>query len=179
MPSISITGNVLVSIVSVIVNVSPPAWYLEYEVRNLGRVIVWLVIDENLVFRRDDSRIELSYARGKMQPGAQVFGYFDPKVVKIPPGGSLRQTVKIAWPCSLSDIWNAEREATPPPGEYEVSVRIGFASTAAPKPPKVDESVEAPVLRWQKETVSPSVRIVIPSYTPKGSANETVSGSYR
>ena len=143
------------SIVSAIVNVSPPAWHLEYEVRNLGRVVIWLLVDESLVLRRDDAHIELSYARERMQPGVQVFGYFVPQVVKIPPGGSLRRSVEISWPCSLSDIWNAEREATPPPGEYEVSIRIGFALTAAPQPPKVGEDVEAPVLRWQKEAVSP------------------------
>ncbi len=156
----------MVSIVSAMVQVSPPAWQLEYEVRNLARTVFWLVVDESLVLRRDDAHMELSYARGKMQPGVQVFGYFDPKVAKIPPGGSLRRSVEITWPCSLSDIWNAEHEATPPPGEYEVSVRIGFASTAAPKPPKVGEGVEAPVLSWQKETVSQPVRIAIPPYTP-------------
>src|SRR4030095_1390365 len=166
MPSIPIAEKVLASIVSAIVNVSPPAWHLEYDVRNLGRGVVWLVVDESLVLRHDDTHSELSYARGKMQPGVQVFGYFEPKVVKLPPGGSLRQSVEIPWPCSLSVIWNAEREATPPPGEYEVSVRVGFALTAAPQPPKVGEGVEAPVLRWQKETVSPPVRISIPPYTP-------------
>lgn len=165
MSSIPIAGKVLVSIVSAIVNVSPSAWHLDYDVRNLGRGVVWLVVDESLVFRRDDAHIELSYARGKMQLGVHVFGYFDPKVVKIPPGGSLRRSVEITWPCSLSDIWNSEREGTPPPGEYEVSVRIGFASTAAPKPPKVGEGVEASVLRWQKEAVSQPVRIAIPPYT--------------
>ncbi len=166
MPSSPIAGKVLVSIASALVNVDLSAWHLEYDVRNLGRVVIWLVVDESLVLRRDDAHIELSYARGKMQPGVHVFGYFNPKVVKISPGESLRQSVEITWPCRLSDIWNAEREATPPPGEYEVSVRVGFASTAAPKPPKVGEDVEVPVLRWQKETVSPPVRIAIPPYTP-------------
>jgi hypothetical protein len=166
MPSIPIAGRVLVSIVSAIVQVSPPAWHLEYDVRNQGRAAIWLVDEESLVLRRDDAHIELSYARGKMQPGVQVFGYFTPKVLKVPPGGSVRRSVEITWPCRLSDIWNAEREAMPPPGEYEVSVRVGFGSTAAPKPPKVGEDVEAPVLRWQKETVSPPVRLAIPPYTP-------------
>jgi len=145
--------------------VSPPAWYLQYEVRNLARSVIWLVVDESLVLRRDGSHIELSYARGKMQPGVQVFGYFDPKVDKILPGGSLQRSVGITWPCRLSTIWNAERESTAPPGEYEVVVRVGFALTAAPGPPKVGEGVEAPVLRWQKETVSLPVRITILPYT--------------
>lgn len=165
MPSILIGGKVIVvSIVSAIVQVSPPAWHLEYDVRNLGEGVVWLVVDENLVLRHEEAHIELSYARGKMQPGVQVFGYFDPEVVEVPPGGSLRQSVEITWPCPLSDIWNTEREATPPPGKYEVSVRIGFALTATPEPPQVGEDVEAPVLRWQREAVSQPVRIEIPKY---------------
>ncbi len=166
MPSMTIGGTVLVSIVNVIVQASPPAWQLEYEVRNMQQTAVWLVVDESLVLKRENAHIELSYARGKMQPGVQVFGYFDPIVVNIPPGESLRQQVKVAWPCRLSDIWNEVREVVLPPGEYEVAVRIGFASTAKPKPPKVGEGVEGPVLRWQRTTVSPPVRIAIPPYTP-------------
>ncbi|SRR5216683_373165 len=166
MPSIPMLGTVLVSIVSALVRVSPSAWHLKYDVRNTGQVVIWLVVDESLVLRRDNANIELSYAREKMKPGVQVFGYFDPKVVKIPPGGSLRRLVEITWPCRLSDIWNDEREAMPPPGVYKVSVRIGFASTAAPKAPKVGEGVEAPVMAWQKTTVSPAVQIAIPPYTP-------------
>jgi hypothetical protein len=166
MPSVPLVGKVLVSIVSAIVKMRPPAWYIEYDVNNLGGAEIWLVVDESLVLRLDEAHIELSYARGKMQPGVQVFGYFNPNVVNIQPGRSLRRSVEITWPCRLSDIWNAQREATPSPGEYEVSVRVGFAMTAAPNPPKVGEDVETPVLRWQKETVSPPVRIAIPLYTP-------------
>jgi len=163
-PSTPIAGKVVVSIVTAIVQQSPPAWHLEYEVRNQGPTAIWLVVDESLVFRQVGRHIELSYARTKMQPGVQVFGYFDPKVLAIPPGGSVRRSVEISWPCRLSDIWNDKREVTPPPGEYDVSVRVGVASTAAPTSPKVGEGVEAPVLRWQEEAVSPPVRIAIPSY---------------
>jgi hypothetical protein len=165
MPSMTMVGTVLVSIVSAMVRASPSAWAIEYDVRNEGQAMVWLVVDESLVLRRDNGHIELSYARGRMQPGAQVFGYFDPKVAKIPPGGSLRRSVEITWPCRLSDLWNKDREVAPPPGEYEVSVRIGFAATEAPESPKVGESVEAPVMRWQQTTVSAPVRIAIPPYT--------------
>ena len=164
MPSIPIVEKVLVSIVSVIVKASPPTWHIEYDVCNLGRAVIWLIVDESLVLRHDDTHIELSYARGKMQPGVQVFGYFDPAIVNIPPDRSLRRSVEITWPCRLSDIWNLEREVTLPPGEYKVSVRVGFALTEAPQPPKVGEDVEAPVMLWQKETVSPLVQIVIPPY---------------
>ena len=164
MPRTPIAGKVVVSIVTAIVQVSPPAWRLEYDVRNAGGAVIWLVIDDSLMFRQVGRHIELSYARAKMQPGAQVFGYFDPEVVAIPPGGSVRRSVAISWPCRLSEIWNDQREATPPPGEYEVSVRVGVASTAAPKSPTVGEGVEAHVLRWQEEAVSPPVRIAIPPY---------------
>ena len=159
--------KVVVSIVSAIVNVIPSAaWHLEYNVRNLGQQVVWLVVDESLVLRRDGRHIELSYAREKMQPNVHVFGYFDPKVEKIAPERSLQRSIEITWPCILSDIWNAERVVAPSPGEYEVSVRIGFAATAVPEPPKVGESVEAPVLRWQKEAVSLPVWLPIPRYKP-------------
>jgi hypothetical protein len=164
MPRESLGENVSVSIVSAVVQVRPPAWHLEYDVHNQGRDMIWLVVDESLVLRIDGARIELSYSRGKMQPGVQVFGYFNPKVIKIPPGESLRRSAEIAWPCRLSDIWNAQREATPPPDEYDVSVRVGFASTAEPDPPEVGEDVETPVLRWQKEAASPPIRIAIPPY---------------
>ncbi len=165
MPSIPKVSKVLVSIVSVIVQVSPPAWRLEYEVRNVGGAVIWLVVDESLKMRHDDVHIELSYSRGRMQPGVQVFGYFNPIVANIPPGRSLRRSVEIIWPCPLSDIWNAEREATPPPGEYEVTVRVGFGLTKTPKPPKLGENVENPALLWQNEAVSQPVRIAIPPYT--------------
>jgi hypothetical protein len=163
-PSTPIAGKVVVSIVAAIVQERPPAWHLEYEVRNQGRTAIWLVVDESLVFRQVGRHIELSYARTKMQPGAQAFGYFDPEVLAIPPGASVRRSVEISWPSRLSDLWNDKREAKPPPGEYEVSVRVGVASTAAPPSPKVGEGVEAAVLRWQEEAVSPPVRIKIPPY---------------
>lgn len=166
MPSIPMAGKVMVSIVSAIAQTSPSAWHLEYELQNLEPATIWMLVDESLTLQRDDAHIELSYARGKMQPGLHLFGYFDPAVVTIPPGGRLRRSVKISWPCALSDIWNAEREAAPPVGEYEVSVRVGFASTALPQPPNLGEDVEAPVLRWQKEAVSAPVRLAIPPYTP-------------
>lgn len=167
MSNTAMNEKVSVSISSAISQTNPPAWRLEYEVRNQGQEDVWLIVDESLVFRRDGARIELSYARGKMEPGVKVFGYFDPKVVKIPPAGSQRRSVEISWPCRLSDIWNVETEAMPPSGEYEVSVRVGFASTATPEPVQVGEAVEASVLRWQKEAVSPPVRITIPVYTSR------------
>jgi len=160
------SAEVLMTIVSAMVQIDPPMWHIEYEVKNPGATPVWLIVDEGLGFRRDGRQIELSYARGKMQPNVHVFGYFNPEVEKVLAGDHSRQTVEIAWPCPLSDIWNTEREATPPPGEYEVSVRVGYAGTENPLPAEVGESVETPVLRWQKEAVSPPVRIDIPPYRP-------------
>ena len=52
----------------------------------------------------------------------RAFGYFDPNVVAIAPGGSLRQLADISWPCRLSDLWNDRREAAPRAGEYDVTV---------------------------------------------------------
>ncbi|MFZ1218003.1 MAG: hypothetical protein WAO00_01860 [Chthoniobacterales bacterium] len=143
---------------------NPPAWHIEYSVHNQGTAFLWLIVDESLVFRRDGSRVELCYARARMQPNVKVFGYFNPDVIEIPAGETVRQAVEIIWPCRLSGIWNSEREANLPPGKYEVSVRIGFASTVAPEPPTVGEDVESPVLRWQEEATSSPVTLEIPAW---------------
>ncbi len=158
-------GKVSVSIVTATAQVEPSAWRIEYSVHNPGPVFLWLVVDESLVFKRDGARIELSYAREPMQPGVQVFGYFVPEVIEFLPGETVRRRIQIAWPCPLNDIWNSERLAAPPPGEYEVSVRVGFASTAAPPAARVGEDIEAPVLRWQEEATSLPVSIEIPPYS--------------
>ena len=164
MVSLTAAGEVLVVIVSATAQLNPPAWNLEYDVRNTGKIQIWLVVEESLRLQQDETHIELSYARGKMRPGTKVFGYFIPKVAGLLPGESLRQSIKVSWPCRLSDIWNAEREVALPIGEYDVSVRVGFGRTAEPESPKVAEEIEASVLRWQKEAVSQSVRIRIPPH---------------
>lgn len=160
----STPAGVAVSIVSAVVVVSPPAWRIEFEVRNHGDATLWVIADESLVFRQDDGRIELSYARGRMQPGAQVFGYFDPEVVALAPGASVRRWVEIAWPCRLSGLWNDRPVAAPSPDEYDVAVRVGFASTPSPPAAAEGEHVEAPVLRWQRAAVSRPIRIAVPPY---------------
>ncbi|MEO8576990.1 MAG: hypothetical protein ABI556_09830 [Gemmatimonadales bacterium] len=162
MTSAPIVDQVSVSIVSAAVSTHPPGWHIEYEVRNNGTQTVWLVVDERLVFRRDNDHVELSYARARMQPGVQVFGYFEPKATELSPGESARQSVDITWPLTLSDIWNANREVAPAPGVYDVTVRIGFGLTPAPESPTSGETVEEPVLRWQREAVSPHVQLEIP-----------------
>jgi hypothetical protein len=101
-----------------------------------------------------------------MQPNVHVFGYFDPIVKKVLPGDRLDRSVDVKWPCPLNDIWNVEREANPPPGEYEVSVQVGYALTDEVPAAEIGESIETPVLRWQKRAVSPKVRLTIPPYVP-------------
>ncbi|MGL4611890.1 MAG: hypothetical protein ACRCYY_19800 [Trueperaceae bacterium] len=164
MQRVPVEQKVAVFIENVDVQVGPPSWRLEYVVRNSSEAIIWLIVDESLKFQLENNHIELSYARGQMQSGVQAFGYFNPKVTKILPGESLRQSVNLSWPQSLSTLWNAERKAAPSPGEYEVSIRVGIALKEAPEPPKLGETIEASVLRWQEEVVSPAMRIRIPRY---------------
>ncbi len=140
----------------------PPGATLAYDVRNEGDATVWLVDDGWLVWREDGGRIELGFQRVPMQPGVQPFGYFDPRVVPIEPGGSLRRTVELSWPHRLDGMWNAQDEAAPAPGEYEVVVRVGFGESETPPPPtRVGEGVEAPMLGWQREAVSEPVALTV------------------
>ena len=99
-----------------------------------------------------------------MRPGAQVYGYFPPSVVRLDPNNSVSRKVRLAWPHPLDQLWNAERWAAPGPGEYQVSVQIGYGLTPEPGPPDVGEGVEDPVLRWQREEVSPAVQMEVPPY---------------
>jgi hypothetical protein len=140
----------------------PPVTDLEYEVRNEGQTPVWLVEDGWLIWRQKGQEIELSYARGRMSPGAQVFGYFPPSVAKLDTGAHVTRTIHLTWPHSLDRLWNAESEAAPPPGHYHVSVRIGYGVTPAADAPDLRDGVEGPVLRWQREAVSDAVPMNVP-----------------
>lgn len=162
MTNAPVVEQVSVSIVTATVTKRPRGWQIEYAVRNDGAQEVWLVVDERVVFRQHDHHIELSYARARMQPGVQVFGYFNPETIALPPGKSVPQSVDITWPLTLSDIWNASREAAPSAGVYDVTVRVGFGFTSEPESPKLGENVEDPVLRWQNEVVSYPVKLEIP-----------------
>ena len=140
----------------------PPGAELRYVVRNDSDTTLWIVDDGWLVWRHERDRIELCYARVPMRPGVQPFGYFDPQVLALDPGEELERTVALTWPQSLSRMWNAEGEVDPEPGEYEVTVRIGYGTTPRPEPSQeLGESVEAPVLAWQKEAVSEPARLVV------------------
>lgn len=156
---------VTVQIAQAIVTIDPPAWNLAYLVANHGTTTAWLVADNWLVFSQNGNQIELSLARHRLQPGTHVFGYFDPAVTPIPANGSIRRPLIVPWPAPLSDLWNARSEATPPPGRYDVSIRVGYGFTPAPDPPGANEDVEDPVQRWQQIAVSPPLSLDVPIYT--------------
>ena len=157
-------GEVTVIIVKVSSQVEPPASWLEYEVWNEAHVPIWLVDDDWLIWRQTATRIELSYIRGRLRPGAQVFGYFPPSVIKVEPGDHVSKVIQLSWPYTLDQLWNTERFAAPPPGEYQVSVRVGYGLTDEPDAPNAGEGVEASVLRWQREAVSQAVQMEVPPY---------------
>jgi hypothetical protein len=155
---------VRIDVVEVASASDPRATNVRYVVRNQSDKSVWVVDDGWVTWRQDGDQIELSYARVPMQPGVQPFGYFDPAVVEVAPGDELERTVTLTWPQPLSRLWNAEAEADPPPGEYDLTVRIGYGVTPKPAPPQtLGEGVEAPVLAWQREAVSEPARLTVPA----------------
>lgn len=132
---------------------------ITYVVTNRATAPIWLVNDDWFVWRQKTSDVEISFARGRMRKGTQVFGYFPPQTVEIPPGGRLEKQWTLHWPQRLSRIWNAAEIAERPPGPFRLAIRVGYGLTPEPEPPKLGEGVEAPVLRWQREGVSPPVEI--------------------
>lgn len=157
---------VSVSIINALSSASPACWQLTYEIRNHSAGVLWLVDDASLSFAQVDDNIALSLAREPMQPGVQVMGYFEPQTVRLDTGASLHRSLQIDWPCPLSDIWNPTREASPAAGSYSVTVRIGYACTAAPPARLSGENVEAVVLTWQRQVSSRPVRLSIAPYAP-------------
>lgn len=157
-------GAVEAKILKVSSQETPPSTRLEYEVSNNGDAPVWLVDDGWLSWKQDGERVELSFKRGKMRPGSQVFGYFPPVTAKLYPGDRVSRSVELEWPQTLSRLWNDESLAAPPPGEYQVSVQVGYGLTAEAEPPLLGEGVEATVFRWQKEASSPAVSMTVPAY---------------
>jgi hypothetical protein len=132
---------------------------ITYVVTNHLNAPIWLVNDDWFVWSRKNSEVEISFARGRMQQGVQVFGYFPPQTIEIPHGERLEKQFALHWPQRLSRIWNAAEITERPPGKFRLSIRIGYGLTPEPEPPTLGEGVEAPVLRWQKEAVSPPVEI--------------------
>jgi hypothetical protein len=156
-----LSQRVTVKIVSMVYREDLPGADFEYVVRNDSDSPIWLVNDGWLVWRRIGQEIELSYSRAKMMTGSHVFGYFPPAVVKVEPGGDVSRTIHLSWPLALDRLWNAESEASLPPGVYRVSARVGYGARPAPEPPQAGEDVEAPVFRWQREAVSEPVTLTV------------------
>jgi hypothetical protein len=157
-------GAVEVKILRVTSEETPPSTRLEYEVSNNGDARVWLVDDGWLVWKRDGERVELSFGRGKMRAGSEPFGYFAPVTVALDPGDRVSREVELKWPHRLSRLWNEEEFASPPPGRYQATVRVGYGLSAEVEPPNLGEGVEATVFRWQKEASSPAVTMTVPDY---------------
>jgi hypothetical protein len=158
--------TIIVTIIELTTLDAPPSTVLEYEVRNEGDSAVWVVDDGWMIWGRHGREIELSFARGRMRAGSQPFGYFDPEVIELGASERMVRSAHLTWPQPLDRLWNDEPVAAPAPGEYEVSVRVGFGETPKPAPPHLGEGVEAPVLRWQREAVSAPVRMRVPAYAP-------------
>jgi hypothetical protein len=155
---------VSVVIVSAVPQAGAPSTQVAFEVSNDTDSTIWVVDDGLLIWRQTGKELELSYARGKLQPGSHVFGYFPPSVVKVESGANISREVHLIWPQPLDPLWNSQRNANPPPGEYQISVRIGYGLTPEPDPPSGDDGVETPVFRWQKEAISQPVLIKVPPY---------------
>jgi hypothetical protein len=152
---------VSVDVTDVASRADPRGAELRYVVRNHSPAAIWVVDDGFLVWREDGRSIELSYARAPMKPGVEPFGYFNPQVVAVAPGEELERAVSLDWPQSLSGLWNAADKAAPEPGEYELTVRIGYGESPEPEPPQLGGELEAPVLAWQREAVSAPARLVV------------------
>ncbi len=157
-------GAVEVKILKVSSLEAAPSTHLEYQVSNDGDAPVWLVDDGWLIWKQTGDQVELSFQRGKMSAGSQVFGYFPPATVTLEPGDKVSRTVELNWPQPLDRLWNDEKLASPAPGQYQVSVRVGYGLTAAAEPPLLGEGVEATVFRWQKEVSSPAASMTVPAY---------------
>lgn len=155
---------IAVVILNVVTQATLAVTIVEYEVKNDGAVPIWLVHDGWLIWKQDGEHIELSFKRGAMRVGSQVFGYFPPAVVKVESEARFRETVELKWPFDLDPLWNTTVLARPAPGTYQVSVRVGYGLSAAPDAPTTGQSVEAPVLSWQQEAVSPTVSMIVPEY---------------
>ncbi len=161
------SGSLVVDITSVASTAQPPATTVEYAVRNASGRPAWMVDDGWLIFRQDGNSIELSFARGRLQAGAQVFGYFPPAVARLDPGEVAERRFTLSWPLALDRLWNADRIAAPRPGEYRLSVCAGYGTTPQADDPEAGEGVDGGIQRWQRLALSAPVTVRIPAY--KGS----------
>jgi hypothetical protein len=132
---------------------------IEFLVTNRMSSPIWLVDEEWFIWKRSGAEIEISLARAPMRSGVQVFGYFNPQVMKMEPRIKIKKTIELKWPQALNQIWNEKPQAERPIGRCKLSVRIGYGLVPSPNAPNLDEGVEAPVFRWQREAVSAPVKI--------------------
>lgn len=138
---------------------------LLYVVRNGGERSIWLVDDDQLVWREQDDRIELSFARAPLSDEVEPFGYFRPDVRELQPDESVEKAVRLRWPQSVSTLWNETSKVEPDPGTYELRVRVGYGEEPEPDSPGVGDDVDSGVLAWQREAVSDPVSVRIEEYS--------------
>lgn len=146
------------------------AWQIAYEACNTGARMLWLVDEPVLTLHAAPGRMELSYARAPLQPGVLPYGYFNPRCTPLAGGDCLRREVHISWPARLSTLWNPVHEAAPAPGDYAVTVRVGYGDTPTPDAPQPGENVQDPVLRWQHTASSTPVTLTIAPYAADADA---------
>jgi hypothetical protein len=156
--------GLVVDIVSVTNSAQPPRTEIVYSVRNAGAQPAWLVDDGWLVFHQNDGRIEVSFARAPLQKGVQIFGYFAPTVARLDAGETTDRHFSFTWPMSLDRTWNADRIAAPRPGQYQLSVQVGYGTTPRADDPKRGEDVDGGVQRWQHLSVSAPATLIVPPY---------------
>ncbi len=159
-----IMSAVVVTILNAATQLAPPSSRVEYEVHNGGEAPIWLVDDDWLIWNRQGKEIELSFKRGTMRVGAQVYGYFPPAVFQLRPGQTTARVFELQWPQRLDRLWNSELWAAPPAGRYKLSVSVGYGVTPAPGTPALGQGVEAVVLNWQRVAVSEPVPIQVPPH---------------
>lgn len=157
-------STVSVDVLSISTTTEPPMTQLSYKVLNSGKNPIWLVDDNWLVWRQKDNRIELSFARERMQPGVEAFGYFKPQVIKIESGNFVIKDIELDWPLTLDRIWNSRGYVTPEPGEFVVSIKVGYGLTRESDSLSEKGSVEEPILQWQSTAVSEGTMMVVPKY---------------
>lgn len=155
---------VTVEIADVKTTPSPPSSEVTYGVRNGSGACIWLVDDDWFTWRQKGKDVEISLKRERLEPGAQVFGYFDPQVLELAPGDATSRTLRLDWPQRLNQAWNEEEFAAPAPGRYSLSIVVGYGRSPAPPPPQSAADVEATVLAWQREARSDTVPLEIPDY---------------
>lgn len=142
----------------------PPETRIEYVVSNASSAPIWLVSDGWPIWRQHGRSLRLSFARGKMQPSVQPFGYFPPATRKILPSRSSLVAYEWCWPLPLSRLWNTASKAAPVPGKYQLRIQVGYGLTAKPARVRLKENIEAPVLRWQHVAISDPHSLLVPAY---------------